>query len=185
MKKPITFEHYKPDLPEEVDSPLEYTQSVGTRQRYVPQPSRKDIRLLYKVIEALVARISSLEQCADKSKLKPLGRHTSTLKDINGLIQRPSPRTSTTLKCPLTKCSRKLQRRRYLHQHIRSTLEHEFLKKIIDETYCLQCNRDFTDGKALANHDNAHHDEPSFSRIDSFAPFFGNILRKWGLYFRL
>ena len=132
------------------------------------------LRHLYKAIEALHVRITILEEDIDESKLIQIfGGRMCRLEEIKHLLQNHSrPRTSAKYRCGGLKCLRSYSRPDSLQNHVQKSRGkgHQLVKKISNESYCLQCNKRFRKGK-LGIHDFAVHGEPSNSRIDGFLPF--------------
>lgn len=145
---------------------------------------------LYKVIEILHSRIMILEEIIGMSLenaklIKALGGPIGSLKEMRYLLDDlPSSKNSRILTCPVETCSQSYSRSDRLNTHIRKSkgYEHRIVRDIINQTYCIQCDK-FCNQGYLAQHEKKVHGELSDHRMDNFRSLLKMVSCKWDFYY--
>lgn len=114
------------------------------------------IRNLAGVVEELLGRVAALE-----------GQPSSAIS-----IDHTRPETSKRQSCPADNCTKAFDRTDHLHRHIRGVYDepHLSLTRVLDQKYCVLCNKDFKRPCDLVRHEKSFHNEIYISRAYKFAP---------------
>ncbi|KAK2789871.1 hypothetical protein FQN53_001234 [Emmonsiellopsis sp. PD_33] len=136
-----------------------------------------EYRKLCKTIEYLHTRIAVAEDILQSSSDTILntafGGRICSLREIKELTTSPELYLHESMmprKCPGFECERYFGDAMAMPRHIRSLgkLGHQLQRKLLDQNYCFQCQREFGGAGPLAVHDKKFHGELTTFRFDSF-----------------